>query len=279
MTLASRLHATPKTIDDRIEEYGTLVRERLDPHFRAAGISYPPRRVMLIGFKQERVLEVYAAGAEGGFKFIRDYPVLAASGRPGPKLRRGDKQVPDGLYRVQALNPNSRFHLSLRLDYPNAFDRAQGVAERRGDLGGDIMIHGRAVSIGCLAMGDAAAEDLFVLAAETGIRNVNVILTPLDFRRQSLSEMPRGLPGGSRQVYEEIQRELARYRRPDLRSSARQVISVQRKLAKSSIAKSRASTPGKKPQYHMRPTIGGTSGRSSKVAKTKPSAFRRPLTV
>ena len=38
------------------------------------------------------------------------------------------------------------------------------------------MIHGNAVSIGCLAMGDSAAEDLFVLAALTGIKNIDVIL-------------------------------------------------------------------------------------------------------
>jgi hypothetical protein len=43
------------------------------------------------------------------------------------------------------------------------------------------MIHGDARSRGCLAMGDPASEDLFVLAALTGIENVKVILTPVDF--------------------------------------------------------------------------------------------------
>ena len=55
------------------------------------------------------------------------YPVLGASGVLGPKLKEGDRQVPEGVYRVPELNPNSDFHLSLRLDYPNEFDRAQGA--------------------------------------------------------------------------------------------------------------------------------------------------------
>ena len=61
-----------------------------------------------------------------------------------------------------------------------------GRREGRSKLGGDIMIHGGAASIGCLAMGDPATEDLFVLAAETGIKNISVILTPLDFRVRDL---------------------------------------------------------------------------------------------
>ncbi|MFN2508264.1 MAG: hypothetical protein ABR589_05780, partial [Chthoniobacterales bacterium] len=89
----------------------------------------------------------------------------------------------EGIYRVEGLNPNSRFHLSLRLDYPNGFDRARALAEGRTKLGGQIMIHGDIVSKGCFAMGDPASEDLFVLAALTGIANVRVILTPVDFRK------------------------------------------------------------------------------------------------
>ena len=44
------------------------------------------------------------------------------------------------------------------------------------------MIHGSSVSVGCLAMGDPAIEELFVLAAETGLENIKVILSPVDFR-------------------------------------------------------------------------------------------------
>ncbi len=169
-----------KTVEDRVQEFGAIVQERLAPKFAAAAVPYPPQRLTLIGLKQERLLQVYAAGSDGEFRHICDYPILAASGVLGPKLREGDRQVPEGIYRVPSLNPNSRFHLSLRLNYPNEFDSAKATAEGRAEPGTDIMIHGHAVSIGCLAMGDPAAEDLFVLAALTGIENVRVILSPVD---------------------------------------------------------------------------------------------------
>ena len=211
------LTAARKTIDDRLAEYGAVSRARLAPSFAAAGVSYPPRRVVLIGLKEERLLEVHAAGADGVFHFVRDYPVRAASGSAGPKLRRGDNQVPEGIYRVEALNPNSRFHLSLRLDYPNAFDRARAAEDRRSDLGGDIMIHGEAVSKGCLAMGNPAAEELFVLAADTGLLNIAVILAPRDLRQQSLGEAA-ALPGWTTELYQRIREELAKYPKRQNRS-------------------------------------------------------------
>ncbi len=73
------------------------------------------------------------------------------------------------------MNPNSAYHLALRLNYPNAYDRELARHERRTNLGGDIMIHGSNLSVGCLAMGDMAAEDLFGMAADTGINNIEVI--------------------------------------------------------------------------------------------------------
>ncbi len=209
MTLPN-LTAAQKTIADRLAEHGAAARARLAPSFAAAGVSYPPRGVVLIGLKEERLLELHAAGPDGVFHFVRDYPVRAASGAAGPKLRRGDHQVPEGIYQVEALNPNSRFHLSLRLDYPNAFDRARAAEDGRSDLGGDIMIHGEAASKGCLAMGNPAAEELFVLAADTGMPNVTVILAPRDLRQQSLGEAAP-LPAWTAGLYQRIREELAKY--------------------------------------------------------------------
>jgi hypothetical protein len=70
------------------------------------------------------------------------------------------------------------------------------------------MIHGGAASIGCLAMGDSAAEDLFVLAAETGIKNISVILTPVDFRVRDLPPNPPS-PRWTTELYQEIRKALA----------------------------------------------------------------------
>ena len=203
--------AAQKTIADRLDEFGDVVRQRLESQFRAAGVPYPPQAVTLIGIKHERVLEVYAADADGALRFVCTYPVLAASGLLGPKLREGDRQVPEGIYNVRELNPNSLFHLSIWLDYPNEFDRARGAEDGRTNLGGEIMIHGDVQSKGCLAMGDSAAEDLFVLAAITGIDRVKVILTPVDFRQHPSHEAAAGLPHWTADLYAQIKRELAAY--------------------------------------------------------------------
>jgi murein L,D-transpeptidase YafK len=173
---------TQKTIAERVQQYGSAARARLSPDFQKKELAYPPRQLVFAAFKQEKVLEIYAAEAGKKFRFVRSYPILRLSGELGPKLREGDRQVPEGIYAIESLNPNSRFHLSLRVGYPNRFDREQGRSEGRNNLGGDIMIHGSSVSVGCLAMGDEAAEDLFVLAADTGLTNIQAILSPVDFR-------------------------------------------------------------------------------------------------
>jgi murein L,D-transpeptidase YafK len=172
---------------------------------------------VLVGLKLERRLELYAAGRDGRVRYVRAYPVRAASGTPGPKRRAGDAQVPEGVYRISALNPNSRFHLSLRIDYPNARDRLRAEADGRSDLGGDIMIHGGAESIGCLAVGDPAVEELFVLAAQTGIENVRVVLSPIDFRVRALPAALMPADEWAPALYAEVQAALAELPRPPRR--------------------------------------------------------------
>ena len=206
---------SPKTIEQRLVEFREIVRGRMLPAFESAGVPYPPAAMTMIALKRERRLELYAAGADGVFRFIRVYPILAASGSPGPKLREGDRQVPEGSYNVQSLNPNSRFHLGLRLDYPNDFDRERAAADGRTSLGGDIMIHGAAASKGCLAMGDPAAEDLFVLVALVGVGNVQVIIAPSDFRSVAPSAAANA-PAWTADLYAQIARELVHYRKPEL---------------------------------------------------------------
>jgi len=197
-----------KTVASRLNEYGPAARERWTPYFESAGIEYPPKKLVLVGLKLEETLRVYAAGPDGKMRFIRAYPILGASGDLGPKLREGDGQVPEGLYRIDWLNPNSAYHLSLHLTYPNSFDREMAWREGRRHLGGDIMIHGSNASIGCLAMGDEAAEDLFVLAADTGLSDIRVILSPLDFRTDAPRTALPEEPAWVKQLYREIEAEL-----------------------------------------------------------------------
>ncbi len=198
------------SVEDRLAQFGDAARARLAPHYAAAGVAWPGKRVALLAFKDSDRLELHAQDAGGAWRAIRSYPVLAASGGLGPKLREGDLQVPEGFYRVAFLNANSLFHVSLRLDYPNAFDREQARADRRRELGGDIMIHGKAVSVGCLAMGDAAAEELFTLAADIGMANIEVLIAPTDLRRPGHPPLPTW-PAWVAGLYARLEESLRRF--------------------------------------------------------------------
>lgn len=199
-----------RTIHDAIAEFGDGARTRIAPDFQRAGVSLPPVRIALLAFKAERRLELWAS--DGAWTHIKDYPILAASGGAGPKLREGDLQVPEGVYAIELLNPQSSYHLSLRLDYPNAFDRAKAAEEGRTNPGGDIYIHGGNLSIGCLAIGDSAIEELFCLVAETGKENVQVIIAPHDFRVKSGEPVGNGI-AWTAELYAEVKESLAAFAR------------------------------------------------------------------
>lgn len=116
--------------------------------------------VFIRAFKEERVLELFVQNqTTKQFQLFRSYPIVAASGILGPKLRYGDGQVPEGFYFVPpaSMKPDSRYHLAFNIGYPNEFDR---FYHRTGDF---IMVHGNHVSIGCLAMTDAKIEEIYTL--------------------------------------------------------------------------------------------------------------------
>lgn len=197
------------SVYDRVLQYGYPARQRLAPYLRAAGVDYPPQTVVLVAFKWEMRLELYAGNSPDDLKFIRYYNVLAASGSVGPKLREGDRQVPEGIYRFTQLNPNSSFHLSLKVDYPNAFDRMMGNVENRRNLGGDIFIHGGSESAGCLAVSNSVAEEIFTLVAQSGLENASIILSPVDLRREAApTPLDHDVPVWTPHLYAIIQRAL-----------------------------------------------------------------------
>lgn len=197
-----------RTVDDVLTAVAPYAVNELKPYFNKAGVAYPPREVTLVALKEEKTLEVWARDHRRGFRFIRAYDIQAASGTTGPKLRQGDKQVPEGIYHIVRLNPNSNYHLSLKLDYPNEFDLYHANEEGRWQPGNDIFIHGNSVSAGCLAMGDAAIEELFVLTAHTGAENIKVVIAPHDPRDRPLDPESPGLPSWTPELYEEIAGEI-----------------------------------------------------------------------
>ena len=160
-------------------------RPQLRSLFEQAGCAYPPREVSLVAIKDARRLEVWAHDSDPAWRLITTYSILGASGTAGPKLREGDGQVPEGIYRLTELNPKSSFHLSIRVDYPNSVDRAAAAREGRTNLGGDIFIHGGSASIGCIAIGDPAIEELYALVNDTGLPRSWITISPTDLRTQA----------------------------------------------------------------------------------------------
>lgn len=173
------------SVDDRLIEFGASARNRMLPHFLRAGVPYPPARLVLLGLKEERQIQIYAPDHGGTLRFVRSMRVIAAAGGPGPKLREGDRQVPEGVYPIRYLNPNSAAYVSLMIGYPNAFDKARALKDGRKRLGGDIVIHGpTAGTAGCLALSEDSVEEVFTLVADTGVGRTRMILAPHDLRRR-----------------------------------------------------------------------------------------------
>ena len=171
-----------RTLEAALETYSPVMRLRFVPACKKAKLVFPPQHLLLLAFKEEKKLEIWGANCETStYKFLADYDVLAASGSAGVKRREGDRQVPEGFYKLTALNPSSRFHLSFRVNYPNKDDLAHAVVPRE-KMGSDIYVHGNRVSIGCLALGDEKIEELFPLVAIVGLKNSRIWISPCDLR-------------------------------------------------------------------------------------------------
>lgn len=115
-------------------------------------------------YKSARKMDLLRDG-----KVVRSYRVRLGGAPVGPKRQQGDRRTPEGEYRISYRNAASRFHLSLRVSYPNADDLHQ-ARERGVDPGGDIMIHGgstpgdfRDWTEGCVAVTDAEIEEIWRL--------------------------------------------------------------------------------------------------------------------
>ncbi|MBQ8104933.1 MAG: L,D-transpeptidase family protein [Afipia sp.] len=113
-----------------------------------------------------------------GSEIIRSYKVSLGFSPTGHKAKEGDGRTPEGLYAAEFKNARSRFHLALRVSYPNAEDRktAQGYGVSPGS---DIMIHGLPNGLGwlnrlhlnhdwtdgCIAVTNSEIEDIWRLVA------------------------------------------------------------------------------------------------------------------
>lgn len=194
---------TVEKVDDSSAE---AIENRARRNLRKAGIDHFPKKLSFLAFKEEQILQIYSEKASGKTLFA-EYPFTAFSGTLGPKLKEGDKQIPEGIYKIEYLNPNSSYHLSLKVSYPNEFDKSKSTLPTVSQMGGDIFIHGKALTIGCIPIGDRAIEEVFFLAEKAIHNEIKVIISPRDFR--TVKKYPN-IPqiDWEKELYENIKKEL-----------------------------------------------------------------------
>ena len=159
---------------------GTPDLAQLDARLAAKGLGIGADVFMRI-FKKESELELWMKKGDG-YVLFATYPICRWSGNLGPKLTQGDLQSPEGFYTVARaqLNPNSKWHLSFNLGYPNVFDRAK---KRTGDF---LMVHGGCGSIGCYALTDPVVEEIWWIitkAFDAGQPRFHVHVMPFRWTR------------------------------------------------------------------------------------------------
>ena len=137
-------------------------------------------------FKLSAEVEVWIKD-EDYYQLLKIYPICKQSGKLGPKLKEGDYQGVEGFYEInkKSLNPNSKYHLSINLGFPNAFDK---LNKRTGSL---LMIHGGCSSVGCYAVGDEYIEEIYRVvesALKRGQKGIEVHIFPFRMRDDIMIE-------------------------------------------------------------------------------------------
>ena len=196
-----------ESISSILEKVEVRVFEKFEPILSSFGIHKYPAQLLLIAFKAEQILEMYAIINKATI-LIESYPFTGFSGTIGPKLKNGDKQIPEGIYSVEYLNPNSNYYLSMKINYPNDFDREKARLDGRVDLGGDIFIHGKDKTTGCIPVGDEAMAEIFVLVSKLDLDKVKVIICPHDFRKNEKYPVIPQI-NWSEELYDKLKKELS----------------------------------------------------------------------
>ncbi|MBW8017671.1 MAG: L,D-transpeptidase family protein [Planctomycetes bacterium] len=191
-------------VNEKIDEIELDSGARIQKKVEMSGPNFPPKKLLLYADKTKRLLTVYGYDKNDKPAEITSYPFTGFSGKLGPKQKEGDLQIPEGIYDITALNPQSKFHLSIRIEYPNAFDKRMAAKENRTNLGGDIYIHGGSATIGCIPLGNDNIEELFYLVKATGLRNTDIVITPKNLAGIDLDSQTYPI-AWQKQLYKNIQ--------------------------------------------------------------------------
>jgi murein L,D-transpeptidase YafK len=174
---------------ERVKDAFNQKSKKISNKLQTFGISLEKLNILIVAYKDEKQLEVYAKNAiDNKFKLIQTYYICASSGVLGPKRKEGDGQVPEGFYIINRFNPNSNFYLSLGINYPNQSDKKKSKYTK---LGGDIFIHGSCVTIGCIPMTNDKIMEIYIYAVQSrhnGQTEIPVYIFPFKMTNKNFVE-------------------------------------------------------------------------------------------
>jgi murein L,D-transpeptidase YafK len=145
----------PKVKQSYIEKWPAI-----SQNLKAKGVDSANYKVLIRIFKEEKLLEVWLKSKNAN-KYVHygNYDICRSSGQLGPKRTEGDLQVPEGFYKVNFFNAFSYYYLGMQINYPNQSDVILG----KKPFGGQIMIHGNCVTIGCIPITDDKIKELYLI--------------------------------------------------------------------------------------------------------------------
>ena len=145
-----------------------------------------PKNVYLRVFKFEKELEVWMNYSDTSeYQLYKRFKICMISGHFGPKRREGDLQVPEGFYFINSYRPQSSYHMSLGVDYPNESDK---ILSPYKNLGGQIYVHGGCVSIGCIALTNEGISEVYGIvhtAYKNGQTHVPMHIYPVNYKNHA----------------------------------------------------------------------------------------------
>lgn len=148
--------------------------KKVENKFSSIDVNSENFEMFICIYKLEQIVRVWVRekGSTAEFKNVTQYAFCKISGVLGPKRMENDKQIPEGLYHIDRFNPNSKFHLSLGINYPNASDLVLSDKEKPGD---EIFIHGGCVSEGCVSISDSWISELYITSERAKAKGQNDI--------------------------------------------------------------------------------------------------------
>lgn len=174
----------------RVRDAYTEKNEVVKSLFTAKNIPYTNFDLFIRAFKHEKILEVWVKEkSKQEFTLLHTYAFCATSGSLGPKRKEGDLQIPEGAYYINHFNPQSNYHLSLGINYPNASDKILSDKQQPGSA---IYIHGNCVTVGCIPLTDDKIKELYILSVEAkngGQEKIPVHIFPMKMELEKINSI------------------------------------------------------------------------------------------